>query len=112
MRLLRKNPGAETLGLALTLAAGVPWALTAAARARFGGGAPLHGVPAPADWEASRIRAALSDRLTDDTIADVVIRISLMVLWAAVIVVVATVIAEAAHMVRHDGLPMPGIRGL
>ncbi len=90
---------------------GVPGALMAAASARFGGRAPMHGVPSPADWEAGRIRDALTDRLTDQTLADVVIRVALLVGWAAVVVLTVTVVAEAVHMIRHDGLPMPEIRG-
>ncbi|MDJ0767996.1 MAG: LysM peptidoglycan-binding domain-containing protein [Ilumatobacter sp.] len=94
------------------LAIGVPVALMFAADERFGGRAPLHGVASPAEWELDTIRSALTDRLTDETVADVVIRLSLLVAWAAVIVLVLTVIAEAVHMVRHDGLPMPDVRGL
>ena len=102
----------RSLALVAVLVVGVPVALILAARARFGGGAPLRGVPAPADWEASRIKAALTDRLTEHTIADVVIRLSLIVAWIAVVVLVLTIVAELVHMVRHDGLAMPDIRGL
>lgn len=94
------------------LVVGVPWVLIAAARARFGGSAPLHGVPSPADWDAGRIRTALTDRLTDQTVADIVIRIALIVAWVAVVVLVVTIIAEVVHMIRHDGLPTPDVRGL
>lgn len=94
------------------IAVGAPIALVVAARERFGGGAPLHGVPSPADWSSDRIRTALTDRLTDQTIADIVIRLALLVAWAGVIVIVLTVVAELVHMVRHDGLSMPDIRGL
>ncbi len=94
------------------IAVGVPMALLAAARARFDGSMPFHGVPSPADWEFERIRTALTDRLTDETIADVVIRVALVVAWLAVIVIVLTVIAEVIHMVRHRGVSLPDIRGL
>ena len=102
----------SSLALFGVCAVGVPWGLTIAARARFDGASPLHGVPAPRDWERARIRQALTDQLTEDTIADVVVRACLLVAWAAVIVLVVTVVAEAAHMIRHGGLPMPDVRGL
>lgn len=91
---------------------GVPTALLFAAQERFGGGSPFAGVASPSTWSLDRIGSALSDRLTDRTIADIVIRVSLVVAWVAVIVIVLTVAAELAHMVRHDGLAMPDIRGL
>lgn len=94
------------------LVVAIPWALLAAARARFGGASPLHGVPAPSEWGLGRIRDAFTDRLTEATIADLVIRLALVVAWIAVSVVVVTVVAEVVHMVRHDGLPLPDLRGL
>ena len=90
----------------------VPGSLIAASRARFGGAAPLHGVPSPTDWQFDRIQQALTDRLTEHTIADIVIRLSLIVAWIAVVVVALTVVTETVHMVRHRGLSMPDIRGL
>ena len=102
----------RSLVLLGALAVGVPWLLLAAARARFGGGMPLHGVAAPSEWSRDRVWSALTDRLTDQTVADIVIRIALLVAWAAVIVLVLTVVAELVHMIRHDGLPMPELRGL
>ncbi len=102
---------ARAVGLLALLAVGLPMALVFAARERFGGGAPFHGVPAPADWSATRIRTALTERLTEQTIADIVIRLALVVAWIGVVVIVVTVVAEVVHMVRHDGLAMPDIRG-
>lgn len=93
------------------LAVGVPWALLLAARERFGGASPFHGVPAPADWSATRIRTALTERLTEQTIADIVIRLALVVAWVGVAMIVVTVVFEVVHMLRHDGLAMPDIRG-
>jgi DNA-binding SARP family transcriptional activator len=90
----------------------IPWGLMAMARARFGGSGPLHGVTFPAGWDTDRVRAALTDRLTDQTVADVVIRLALLVAWTGTIVLVITIVAEASHMLRHDGLAMPHIRGL
>ena len=93
-------------------AVGVPLLLVAASSARFGGGAPLHGVPAPTDWQFDRVKRALTDPLTDRTIADIVIRIALVTAWIAVAVLVLTVLIEVVHMIRHRGLAMPDIRGL
>ena len=103
---------ARSVLMLAVIALGVPAALILAAQERFGAGSPLTGVVPPSEWSAERIRGALTDRLTDHTIADVVIRISLVVAWIAVVVIVVTVVAEAAHMVRHDGLSMPDVRGL
>lgn len=102
----------RSLVVLAALAAGVPSALLWAARSRFGGGSPFAGVPSPADWEWARIRATLTDRLTEDTVADVVIRTSLVVAWIALVVFLLTVVAEAVHMVRHAGLHLPDVRGL
>jgi LysM repeat protein/DNA-binding SARP family transcriptional activator len=98
--------------LLLACVVGVPWALTIAARARFDGPAPWHGVPAPGTWTWGAVRRALTEQLTEDTIADVVIRACLSVAWAGVVVLTVTVVAEVTHMVRHDGLPLPAVRGL
>ena len=103
---------ARSISLLCVLVIGVPWTLLVAARARFGGDAPWHGVPSPGSWDIDRIRSALTNRLTDDTIADVVVRLSLAAVWTALIVFVLSVVAEVAHMIRHDGLSMPDIRGL
>ena len=102
----------RSLALLALLVFGVPTLLIVAALERFGGGAPLHGVASPVDWDADRIKSALTDRLTDHTVADVVIRLSLMIAWVAVVVLVITVIAEVVHMLRHDGMALPHIRGL
>ncbi len=103
---------ARSLVLLAVVAVVAPALLTLAARERFGGGSPLHGVAAPVDWSADRVRSALTDRLTDQTIADIVIRLSLVVAWVAVAVLVLTVVAEVGHMLRHGGLAMPDVRGL
>ena len=102
----------RSIALIIALFVGLPWALVAASRARFGGAAPLQGVPAPGDWQADRIKRALIDRLTEDTIADIVIRLSLIVAWCALVVLAVTIVTEILHMARHDGLSVPDIRGL
>ena len=43
---------------------GLPTVLVAVAHVRFGGAAPLHGVPSPVRWETDAIREAMTDRLT------------------------------------------------
>lgn len=94
------------------LSVGVPWSLIAAARARFGGASPLQGVPSPADWQWERIRGALTERLTEEMVTDLVIRICLVVVWAGVGVLLTIVVAEVVHRVRHGGLPVPDLRAL
>jgi LysM repeat protein len=102
---------ASLAGVAL-LVAGVPALLVAAARGRFGGAAPWHGVEPPASWSYDRIRTVLGSRLDDDVLLDGVVRVSLGVAWAAVVVLTATIAAETVHMVRHGGLALPAVRGL
>lgn len=96
----------------LILAVGVPWFLVWAAERRFGGPAPWSATPPIGDWSASRIGEALTDRLSEATLADIVIRLALAVVWVAVIVLLVTVVAEVVHMVRHAGIAMPRVRGL
>lgn len=96
----------------LMIGVGMPWLLIRSAAWRFDGNTPWYGVPAPSTWRWSRIEPALTNRLTEATIADVVVRVSLVVAWVAIITVVVTVFAELGHMSRHHGLPMPDIRGL
>jgi hypothetical protein len=102
----------RSLVLLVAISVLAPWGLVEAARARFGGASPLRGVVGPADWDLGAIGRALTDRLTERTLADVVIRMSLVVAWFAIVVVVLTVAAEVVHMVRHDGLPLPNVHGL
>jgi len=94
------------------LAVGVPYALVRGATARFGGPAPWSAMPPPSAWEWARIEAALTDRMSESTITDIVVRAGLAVAWVAVAVFVVTVAAELSHMVRHRGLPLPAVRGL
>ena len=102
----------RALVLVSMVAVGVPWLLVRAAQERFGGPAPWSAMPPIADWSASSVGDALTDRLSEATIADIVIRVSLVVVWVAAIVFVATVVAELVHMVRHAGIAMPRMRGL
>ena len=102
----------RALLLLVVVAVAVPWLLMWAANRRFGGPAPWSAMPPVGDWSASTIGDALTDRLSEATIADIVIRLSLTVVWLAVIVLLVTVVAELVHMVRHAGIAMPRIRGL
>ena len=58
------------------------------------------------------LRALFAEPLTDRALADVAIRIALLVAWSAVLVFVVTVVAETAHMLRHGGHHLPDVRGL
>ena len=89
----------------------VPLALMWTSRWRFGGASPLHGVTQPGGWSADGLRSSLSDPVTDRMLADIAIRLALLVAWAAAAMFVLTVVAEAAHMVRHGGHHLPDMRG-
>ncbi len=102
----------RALVLLVLVAVVVPWLLIWAANRRFGGPAPWSAMPPVGDWSASTIGDALTERLSESTIADIVIRSSLTVVWLAVIVLLVTVVAELVHMVRHAGIAMPRVRGL
>jgi hypothetical protein len=102
----------RSVALVGVLTVGVPCVLVALSRSRFGGASPLHGLANPADWRIDRIERVLTGSVADRTVADLVIRLSLVVSWCAVALVMLTVIAEVAHMVRHDGMALPDIRGL
>ncbi|MGA1439435.1 MAG: LysM peptidoglycan-binding domain-containing protein, partial [Ilumatobacteraceae bacterium] len=94
----------------LAIAVGGPWALVVVARRSCGGWSPFHGLPTPADWSTEGVRTALTQRLTDSTVADVVVRTGLVVGWLAVVVIVWSVIAELVHLVRFDGIGVPDVR--
>ena len=102
----------RSLLIVLVVGAAVPVALAATSRWRFGGASPLHGMPGPDDWSSGGLRALFAEPLTDRVLADVAIRIALLVAWAAVLVFVVTVAAETAHMLRHGGHHLPDVRGL
>jgi hypothetical protein len=108
----RPARAAASLGGIAVLVAGVPALLVAAARARFGGDAPWHGVDAPPRWSFDRIWTMLGTRLDDEILLDAVVRIAIGVAWIAVAVVATTIVAETVHMARHGGLALPAVRGL
>jgi LysM repeat protein len=91
---------------------GLPTLLVVVARFRFGGAGPVHGVPSPARWKLDVIKDVLTERLTNEVMADIVIRCALVVGWLAFVMLLVTVAAEFTHMLRHDGIPMPNVRGI
>lgn len=101
-----------SLALLTGAAVGAPWILVRVSTWRFGGPAPWSGVEPPTTWSLDRVGEALSSRLTESLIADLVVRVSLTVVWMAVVVLVVTVVLEVIHQVRHDGIGLPSVRGL
>ncbi len=90
----------------------LPVALAMVSERRFGGRAPWHGLPSPSSWRLGGLPDAVTGRLTERIIADVVIRGTLMLTWLAIVLFAITVVAELAHMIRHGGIARPEIRGL
>ena len=89
-----------------------PVGLVWVARRRFGGASPWTGVDPPWRWDATAIREALTNRLTESVIVDVIVRVALAAIWVAVGVILVTIVAETIHMVRHGGMALPSVRGL
>ena len=94
------------------LVVGIPALLVTVARSRFGSPNPLAGVDAPWLWTSDGAGAGIDDPVSDDAVIDLIIRSSLCVAWVAVAIIVATVVGEVAHLVRHRGMPLPDLRGL
>ena len=90
----------------------LPVSLATVSERRFGGRAPWHGLPSPSSWRLGGLPDAVTGRLTERLIADVVIRGSLMLTWLAIGLFAITVVAELTHMIRHGGIARPEIRGL
>jgi nucleoid-associated protein YgaU len=93
------------------LVVAVPVGLVLVAQNRFGSGGPLAGMTWPWRWTTSDIGDALSSPLADDDVIDLLIRLSLSVVWVATFVIVVTTAVELAHMIRHRGIAMPTVRG-
>ncbi len=98
--------------LALAAVVLAPVGLAWIARRRFGGTPPWTGIDPPWHWDTTAIREALTNRLTDSVIVDVIVRVALAAIWVAVGVILVTIVAETIHMVRHGGMTLPSIRGL
>ena len=107
---VRRLAGAILALAALTVAG--PAALIAVSRQRFNSANPLHQIPWPWQWDSSEIVEALQSPLTNDVVINLLIRTSLSLVWAAVVIVVMTTAVETVHLVRHRGLAWPQIRGL
>lgn len=90
----------------------VPWALVAVARYRFGGASPLHGITVPDGWDPGSWWRTANRPAGDALVGEIVVRASLVVVWFALVALVVTVVAEVVHVVRHDGLGLPDVRGL
>jgi len=93
------------------LVVAVPVGLVLVAQNRFGSGSPLAGTTWPWSWTTPDIGKALSSPLADDDVIDLLIRLSLTVVWIATVVIVITTSVELAHMIRHRGIAMPTVRG-
>ena len=103
---------ARSLVLLTVSVLAVPWSLVIAARARFGGPTPWSSIAPIDEWRVETLRRALTERLDESTLTDLVIRGSLGVAWLAVGAFALTVVLETLHMARHDGLAMPRLRGI
>jgi LysM repeat protein/DNA-binding SARP family transcriptional activator len=107
----RRRPVRAALSVAvlIAIAVGVPSLLVRFATERFGGPWPWSGMVPFWEWD---VVGGVTERLTDEAVVDVVVRLALAAAWVAVVVIVATVVFETVHLVRHDGLPLPTVRGL
>ena len=103
-----------TIGRALTsvvtvavIVVGVPVVLTAVSRARFGSMNPFAGASSGLGNPST-----FRDPIADETVVDLLIRLSLVAAWIAASVIVVTTAIEFVHMIRHRGLAMPAVRGI
>ncbi len=107
----RISRGLASLAAIVGLFLVVPVVLVTAARSRFDAASPLTGIDPPWRWDLDRVGDAVSRPLRDDTVVDLLIRSSLTVVWLALAVIAITIVIESFHMVRHQGLPAPHVRG-
>ena len=103
---------AASAGALVVLVVLVPLGLIAASRSRFGSANPLAGADAPWSWGSGDVGDALSGPLADDTVIDGIIRLSLWVIWIALVVIVVTTLVEVVHSLRHRGIGLPDVRGI
>jgi len=90
----------------------VPVGLVAGARSRFGGSNPLGGIAPPWRWRLDELGDAVAEPLRDDAVVNLLIRSSLTIVWLALAVIGITIVTEVIHMVRHQGLAAPRVRGV
>ena len=103
---------ATAVGLLVVVFALVPAALVGVANARFGSANPMAGVPPFWRWDLSRVGQTFSEPLADSSVADLLIRVSLLTIWVAVAVILLTTVAETIHMARYRGIALPAVSGL
>src|SRR6478735_9081182 len=100
---------------AVVVLIGLPLALIAVSRARFGQVSPLHGMGAPWQWtldSASSWWHHLTDQLdTSAELVDLFLRIALVVGWLCFAVIVVTLVGEVTFQLRH-GMPSSGHRNV
>ncbi|NQY57078.1 MAG: LysM peptidoglycan-binding domain-containing protein [Ilumatobacteraceae bacterium] len=95
--------------LLLAIGIGLPAVALETARRRFGSANPLSGVDPPWSWS---VGDALSAPLADGTVVDALIRVSVIIVFAASLIIVVTTIMEIVHLVRDGGLHRPRPTGL
>jgi nucleoid-associated protein YgaU len=108
----RISRGLASIASIVVVFVGVPIILVIAARSRFDAASPLTGIDPPWRWDLDRFGDAVSRPLREDAIVNLLIRSSLTVIWLALAVIAATIVAEMVHMARHHGLPTPHVRGV
>ncbi len=108
----RITRGFASLVATVVLFVAVPVGLIAASRARFGSANPLHAIDPPWRWDLDRLGDAISQPLRDDAVVNLLIRSSMAIVWLALGVIAITIVTEVVHMIRHQGLAAPQVRGL
>jgi MYXO-CTERM domain-containing protein len=95
-----------------TLGVVIPLGLIAASRSRFDSANPFTGADPPWRWGLDTLGDTLTSPIADDTVIDVIVRLSLSAVWVAVTIIVVTTLIEVIHAVRHRGLSFPDVRGV
>ena len=108
----RISRGLASLAALVVVFVAVPLALAAAARSRFGAAHPLAEIEPPWRWDPGELGDAVAQPLRDDAVVNLLIRSSLTVIWLALAVIAVTIVTEVVHMLRHQGLPAPHVRGV
>jgi len=108
----RLSRGIASLAAIVLFFVAVPVGLVAAARSRFGTANPLAATDPPWRWDVDQLGDAVSQPLRDDAVANLLIRSSLAITWLALAMIAVTIVTEVVHMVRHQGLAAPHVRGV
>jgi LysM repeat protein/DNA-binding SARP family transcriptional activator len=109
-RPLLRSVGALVVLVVLML--GLPVLMARVARDRLGGAAPWTGIDPPWRWTFDGVRDTLGRPLGESALIDLLIRLAISVVWVAGVTMIVTIVIEVVHMRRHDGLPLPPVRGL